>query len=100
MLPYLSAYMGHADLRGTQYYLQLTADAHPEVAAMAQRQVRLRHPEPGRATSSPAVSRVNPVGGDLAGRWLSRFLTNYLAGRTRPVRRRPSPLTGTRSDCC
>ena len=33
MLPYLSAYMGHADLRGTQYYLQLTADAHPEVAA-------------------------------------------------------------------
>jgi integrase len=33
MLPCLSAYMGHADLRGTQYYLQLTADAHPEVAA-------------------------------------------------------------------
>ena len=26
-------------------------------------QVRLRHPEPGRATSRPAVSRVNPVGG-------------------------------------
>lgn len=38
MLPYLSAYMGHADLRGTQYYLQLTADAYPEVAAMAQTQ--------------------------------------------------------------
>ena len=36
MLPYLSAYMGHADLRGTQYYLQLTADAYPQVAAMAQ----------------------------------------------------------------
>ena len=35
MLPYLSAYLGHADLRGTQYYLQLTADAHPEVTAMA-----------------------------------------------------------------
>jgi len=35
MLPYLSAYMGHADLRGTQYYLRLTADAYPEVAAMA-----------------------------------------------------------------
>ena len=30
----LSAYMGHADLRGTQYDLQLTAGAHPEVAAM------------------------------------------------------------------
>lgn len=36
MLPYLSAYMGHADLRGTQYYLRLTADAYPEVAAMVQ----------------------------------------------------------------
>jgi integrase/recombinase XerD len=36
MLPYLSAYMGHTDLRGTQYYLQLTADAYPEVAAMTQ----------------------------------------------------------------
>jgi len=35
MLPYLSAHMGHADLRGTQYYLRLTADAYPEVAAMA-----------------------------------------------------------------
>jgi integrase/recombinase XerD len=36
MLPYLSAYMGHADLRGTQYYLRLTADAYPEVAAISQ----------------------------------------------------------------
>lgn len=36
MLPYLSAYMGHSDLRGTQYYLQLTADAYPQVAAVAQ----------------------------------------------------------------
>jgi integrase len=36
MLPYLSAYMGHADLRGTQYYLQLTADAYPEVTAIVQ----------------------------------------------------------------
>jgi integrase len=34
MLPYLSAYMGHVDLRGTQYYLRLTADAYPEVAEM------------------------------------------------------------------
>ncbi|MGH2875075.1 MAG: tyrosine-type recombinase/integrase, partial [Trebonia sp.] len=30
MLPYLSCYMGHADLRGTQYYLRLTADAYPD----------------------------------------------------------------------
>jgi integrase len=36
MLPYLSACMGHADLRGTQYYLQLTADAYPQVAAIVQ----------------------------------------------------------------
>jgi integrase len=36
MLPYLACYMGHADLRGTQYYLRLTADAHPEVMAKAQ----------------------------------------------------------------
>lgn len=36
MLPYLSAYMGHSDIRGTQYYLQLTADAYPEVAEMVQ----------------------------------------------------------------
>jgi integrase len=36
MLPYLSAYMGHADLRGTQYYLRLTADAYPQVAAIVQ----------------------------------------------------------------
>lgn len=35
-LPYLACYMGHADLRGTQYYLRLTADAHPEVIAKAQ----------------------------------------------------------------
>jgi integrase/recombinase XerD len=36
MLPYLACYMGHADLRGTQYYLRLTADACPEVIARAQ----------------------------------------------------------------
>jgi integrase len=36
MLPYLSAYMGHADLRGTQYYLRLTADAYPDVIAIAE----------------------------------------------------------------
>jgi len=36
MLPYLACYMGHADLRGTQYYLRLTADAYPDVIAKAQ----------------------------------------------------------------
>lgn len=36
VLPYLACYMGHADLRGTQYYLRLTADAYPDVVAKAQ----------------------------------------------------------------
>lgn len=31
MLPYLAAYMGHSDFRGTQYYLRLTADLYPDV---------------------------------------------------------------------
>jgi len=29
MLPYLACYMGHADLRGTQYYLRLTLTPIP-----------------------------------------------------------------------
>jgi integrase len=41
MLPYLACYMGHADLRGTQYYLRLTADAYPDVIAKAQ--IRFGH---------------------------------------------------------
>jgi len=41
MLPYLACYMGHADLRGTQYYLRLTADAYPEV--MTKAQIRFGH---------------------------------------------------------
>lgn len=46
MLPYLSAYMGHADLRGTQYYLRLTADAYPEVAAMVEARFGYVIPDP------------------------------------------------------
>jgi hypothetical protein len=53
MLPYLSAYMGHADLRGTQYYLQLTADAYPQLAAIAQASFGYVIPHP-----------VAPEGGD------------------------------------
>ncbi|MTI96612.1 MAG: integrase [Firmicutes bacterium] len=30
-LPYLSAYLGHEDLRGSQRYLRLTADLYPEI---------------------------------------------------------------------
>ncbi len=33
LLPYLSAYLGHVDLRGTQYYLRLTADLYPKIIA-------------------------------------------------------------------
>jgi integrase len=33
MLPVLSAYMGHCDLRGTQIYLRLTPDLFPHIAA-------------------------------------------------------------------
>jgi integrase len=36
MLPYLACCMGHADLRGTQHYLRLTADAHPDVIPKVQ----------------------------------------------------------------
>jgi integrase/recombinase XerD len=52
MLPYPSAYMGHADLRGTQYYLQLTADAYPEVAAMAQARFGYVIPDPPAAAGA------------------------------------------------
>jgi integrase len=46
MLPYLACYMGHTDLRGTQYYLRLTADAYPEVMTKAQIRFGYVIPEP------------------------------------------------------
>jgi len=36
LFPYLSAYLGHADFRGTQYYLRLTADLHPDIINKAE----------------------------------------------------------------
>jgi len=36
MLPYLAAYMGHADFRATQYYLRLTADLYPHIISKSQ----------------------------------------------------------------
>jgi hypothetical protein len=33
MLPYLSAYLGHVDLRASQYYLRLTADLYPTIVS-------------------------------------------------------------------
>lgn len=51
VLPYLACYMGHADLRGTQYYLRLTADAYPEV--MAKAQVRFGYTIPAPTEDQP-----------------------------------------------
>ncbi|HYO85569.1 MAG TPA: tyrosine-type recombinase/integrase [Dermatophilaceae bacterium] len=51
MLPYLACYMGHADLRGTQYYLRLTADAYPEV--MTKAQLRFGYVIPTSAEDEP-----------------------------------------------
>lgn len=31
IMPYLAAYLGHSDFRGTQYYLRLTADLYPDI---------------------------------------------------------------------
>ena len=31
MLPILATYLGHKDLRGTQYYLRLTTDLYPYI---------------------------------------------------------------------
>ena len=36
LLPYLSAYLGHVDFRGTQYYLRLTAELYPDMIRQIQ----------------------------------------------------------------
>lgn len=36
-LPYLSAYLGHSGLKGTQHYLRLTAELYPNIVATAER---------------------------------------------------------------
>lgn len=38
MLPVLSAYLGHKDLKGTQQYLRLTADMYPNITDSIERQ--------------------------------------------------------------
>ena len=73
MLPYLACYMGHADLRGTQYYLRLTADAYPEVIAKAQ--VRFGYVIPAEfITEQFAHTR-------RMGAYQPSSLVDYLAGR-------------------
>ena len=62
-LPYLSAYLGHEGLKGTQRYLRLTSELYPDIVARHGRTVR----------ASPA------------GWWpmkttdFARYLTNYLS---------------------
>lgn len=47
MLPYLSAYMGHADFRATQYYLRLTADLYPDIISRTEAEFGYVIPEGG-----------------------------------------------------
>jgi len=45
LLPYLSVYLGHVDLRGTQHYLRLTADLYPEIIASVEQNFSFLIPE-------------------------------------------------------
>ena len=45
LLPYLSAYLGHVDLRGTQHYLRLTADLYPQIIASVEQNFSFLIPE-------------------------------------------------------
>lgn len=45
LLPYLSVYLGHVDLRGTQHYLRLTADLYPEIIASVEENFSFLIPE-------------------------------------------------------
>lgn len=45
LLPYLSAYLGHVDLRGTKHYLRLTADLYPEIIASVEQNFSFIIPE-------------------------------------------------------
>lgn len=45
LLPYLSVFMGHVDLRGTQHYLRLTADLYPKIIASIEQNFSTLIPE-------------------------------------------------------
>jgi integrase len=47
LLPYLSAYLGHTDFRGTQYYLRLTADLYPDIISKSEAVLGNIFPEGG-----------------------------------------------------
>jgi integrase/recombinase XerD len=44
-LLYLSAYLGHVDLRGTQHYLKLTSDLYPDIIASVEQNFSFLIPE-------------------------------------------------------
>lgn len=39
-LPYLPAYMGHAVIRSSQYYLRLTSELYPDIIASLEQNYR------------------------------------------------------------
>lgn len=45
LLPYLSSFLGHVDLRGTQHYLRLTADLYPKIMASVEQNFSSLIPE-------------------------------------------------------
>jgi site-specific recombinase XerD len=47
IMPYLAAYMGHSDFRGTQYYLRLTADLYPDIISRTEAEFGYIIPEGG-----------------------------------------------------
>lgn len=47
IMPYLAAYMGHSDFRGTQYYLRLTADLYPDIISRTEAEFGYVIPEGG-----------------------------------------------------
>jgi integrase/recombinase XerD len=50
LLPYLSAYLGHNDLRGTQHYLRLTADLYPDIINSVEEKYSFLIPEVSHET--------------------------------------------------
>jgi integrase/recombinase XerD len=47
IMPYLAAYMGHADFRGTQNYLRLTSDLYPDIIRRTEAEFGFVIPEGG-----------------------------------------------------
>lgn len=45
LMPYLSTFLGHNDLRGTQHYLRLTADLYPQITASVEQNFSTLIPE-------------------------------------------------------